>query len=252
VIPRSSKLTLLACLIAHAAAAQVHVHFGVDAGVPLTDTLVSTENSSASGSGASSEFSFYRQNSDTKRLLIGPVFRLDLSNAFGIEFDALYQRINQDSTNISTSQGYSNFTFTQTIANRWQFPLLVQYRRTLPKTKSALFAEAGLSISHITNGQSVQSETTISNSSPSSSTSSFASSGATSAGVVAGAGADFPLFHGHLRPEFRYTHWFAPTTGSAVFALAIIPNGEVGSNLYLPSSLQLKNDEASFLLGFTF
>jgi hypothetical protein len=50
------------------------------AGIPLTDTLISTENSSASGSGASSEFSFYRQDSDTKRLLIGPVFRLGLSN----------------------------------------------------------------------------------------------------------------------------------------------------------------------------
>jgi hypothetical protein len=119
-------------------------------------------------------------------------------------------------TNISTSQGYSSFSFTQTIANRWQFPLLVQYRRTLPKTKTALFAEAGLSISHITNGQSVQSETTISNSSPSSGASSFSSSGSTSAGIVAAAGADFPLFHGHLRPELRYTHWFAQSTENRV------------------------------------
>jgi hypothetical protein len=239
-------------LIAHAATAQLHVHFGVDAGVPLTDTLVSTQNSSASGSGTFSESSFYRQNSDTKRLLIGPVFRLDLSNAFGIEFDALYQRINQDSTSISTSQSYSNFTFTQTIANRWQFPLLVQYRQPLPKTKTGLFAEAGLSISHIANGQSVQSETTISNSSPSSSTSSFASSGGTSAGIVAAAGVDFPVFHGHLRPEFRYTHWFAQNTANGYYAVLANIYNPATHAVSLSASSQLKSDEASFLLGFTF
>jgi hypothetical protein len=128
--------------------------------------------------------------------------------------------------------------------------LLVQFRRTLPKTRTALFVESGLSISHIANGQGVQSQTAISNASPSSSVSRFANSGTTSAGLVVGAGADFSLFHGHLRPEFRYTHWFAQNTGAAVAFLGLlsVPNGEVG----LSPSPELKNDEASFLLGFTF
>jgi len=198
---RSSRLTLLACLIARAATAQVYVHFGVDAGVPLTDTLVSSEGSSTSGSASSYEFSFYRLNSETKRPLIGPVFRLDLSKSLGIEFDALYQRINQDLTNNLISPGYSSSSFTQSTANRWQLPLLVQYRRRF------LFVESGLSISHITSGHSVESNTTISNSSPSSSTASVEGAGSTSAG------ADFPAFHIHIRPEFRYTHLVLPDHG---------------------------------------
>jgi len=214
VIPmRSSRLTLLACLVARIATAQVHVHFGVDAGVPLTDTLVPSESSSTSGLGSSYSSSFYRLNSETKRLLIGPVFRLDLSKSFGIEFDALYQRINQDSTNISISPGYSSSSFTQSTANRWQFPLLVQYRRRF------LFVESGLSISHITSGHSVESNTTISNSSPSSSTSTYADAGSTSAGMVFGAGADFPAFHIHIRPEFRYTHLVLPDHGCHIRTL---------------------------------
>jgi hypothetical protein len=239
-------LTFLFCLFASAATAQVHVHFGVDAGIPLTDTLVSTENSSSSGTGASFNSSFYRLNSVTKRLLIGPVFRLDLSNSFGIEFDALYQRINQDSTSTSASQGYSSYSFTETTANRWQFPLLVQYRRTLPKTKAAFFVESGLSISRITNGRS----TTVLNSTLSSSTSSFAGAGSTSTGFVAGAGADVPVFYVHLRPEFRYTHWFAQYPTGVSYAGWVVPSNYSVS--VAVAGFQLKSDEASFLLGFTF
>src|SRR5260370_29526644 len=115
---------------------KMEFHVGVEAGVPLTDTLLSTSTSSTNPSGSSVD----RYNSETKRLLIGPAFRVDLVRGLGIEFDALYQRVNYDHAIASSSPTVSFFSrsFEQTTANRWQVPLLVQYNGTLSKTK--LFA----------------------------------------------------------------------------------------------------------------
>ena len=141
----SSWFILLIGMIASIANAQIQFHFGVEAGVPLTDTLVSTSTSSTNSASSSID----RYNSETKRLLIGPAFRVDLVRGLGIEFDALYQRVNYDHAIASSSPTASFFSrsFEQTTANRWQFPLLVQYNGTLSKTK--FFAEAGPSISRI-------------------------------------------------------------------------------------------------------
>ena len=126
------------------ASAQLHPHFGIVAGVPLTDTLTSSE----SGSPAPTSAYFDRFNSKTKRLLIGPAFRLDLIRGFGLEFDALYQRVNSDTTAQSSSPpSFASYSFQQTTANRWQFPLLIQYAHALPRSKTPMFVEFGPSIS---------------------------------------------------------------------------------------------------------
>jgi hypothetical protein len=106
-----------------AAHAQMHLHLGVDAGIPITDTLSSYSNSSLNGA----DYSLSRFNSVTKRLLIGPSLRLELPKGLGIEFDALYQRVNYDSTNVSSVPEIllSFESFEQVAANRWQFPLLL-------------------------------------------------------------------------------------------------------------------------------
>jgi hypothetical protein len=72
--------------------------------------------------------------------------------------------------------------------------------------------------------------------------------------MVFGAGADFPAFHVHVRPEFRYTHWFSQTTGAyaAVLAGSIYPVLNAVTLYSAAPSFQLKSDEASFLLGLTF
>ena len=202
--PYSSRLILLVSLIARIAPGQIHPHFGVEAGVPLTDTLSSTSNSSTSATSSSLD----RYNSETKRLLIGPAFRVDFESGLGIEFDALYQRINYDRATVSVQlPTFVSQSFEQTTADRWQFPLLVQYTRTVLKSKTPLFVEAGPSISRIADSRSMISSTTRSGSSTSSSTSSITGQGGTWAGVVAGGGVDVPLFRVHLRPEFRYSHW---------------------------------------------
>ena len=140
------RLTVLLFAITFLASAQIQPHFGFSAGVPLTDTLISSQSSST----VSTSSSFSRYNSVTKRLLIGPAFQLDLIRGFGLEFDALWQRVDSDATTQSTqstSPPYFFYAFQQTTANRWQFPLLVQYAHALPRSKTRLFLEFGPSIS---------------------------------------------------------------------------------------------------------
>jgi hypothetical protein len=231
--------------ISTVANAQMQFHFGVEAGVALTDTLSSTSYLSANPSNSSLD----RYNSETKRLLIGPAFRVDLARGLGLEFDALYQRVNYDHATLSSLPAASIFSqsFEQTTGNRWQFPLLVQYRWTLSKTK--LFAEVGPSISRIASSRSTITSTTSIGSSNSSSTTTVTGPGGTWAGITAGAGVDLPFFHRHLRPEFRYSHWFLPSTGSAGWVTAAIyaVPVPVASSLF-----RTNQNEASFLLGLTF
>jgi hypothetical protein len=247
--PYSFCLVLL--IFARIATGQIHPHFGIEAGVPLTDTLSSTSSSSTSAINSS----FDRYNSETKRLLIGPAFRVDFQSGIGIEFDALYQRINYDHATLSAQPPtFFNQSFEQTTANRWQFPLLVQYTRTVSKSKGPVFVEAGPAISRIANSRSVISSTARSGSSTSSSTSSTTGQGGTWAGVVAGGGVDVPLRHVHLRPEFRYSHWFSQTNASqaAIFSIAsFVTPGGITSTTAIPS-FRTKQNEASFLLGLTF
>ena len=140
----SLRITILLGAMSCIASAQVHPHFGIAGGAALTDTL----DSSQSSSGNSGSSSFSRYNSKTKRLLVGPVFRLDLVGGFGLELDALWQRINFDTTSQSSSPpSFANYSFGQTTANRWQFPFLIQYSHALSKTRA--FIEAGPAISHV-------------------------------------------------------------------------------------------------------
>lgn len=240
---------LLICVISTGVNAQIAVHFGAESGVPITDTLSSTASTTASPGVFSSD----RYNSETKRLLIGPTFRVDFQHGLGIEFDALYQRINYDhatSNSQPTAQFFSE-SFEQTTANRWQFPLLVQYSRNFSKAK--VFAEIGPSISKIANSRStMHSTSSIGTSSTTSNMSNTTGQGGALAGITAGAGINIPVFHMHLRPEFRYSHWFSPSTtpSNAVILTAWFA---VPSPTVIPSpAFRTNANEASFLLGLTF
>lgn len=242
----TSRYFLLIWVIATAANAQIAVHFGAEAGVPITDTLASTASSTA----MPGVFSFDRYNSETKRLLIGPTFRMDLPRGLGIEFDALYQRIDYDHATLNSQLNGQLFSqsFEQTTADRWQFPLLVQYARSLSKAK--VFAEIGPSISTIANTRSIiHSTTSIGTSSTTGNMSTTTGRGGTLAGITAGAGIDLALFHLHLRPEFRYSHWFSPSATPAVGFL--IPSVLLTPALISPA-FRTNMNEASFLLGLTF
>ena len=250
----SSRFILFICVTASVANAQIQFHFGVEAGVPLTDTLVSTTVASNSSLSANvSIFSFDRYNSETKRLLIGPTVRVELQHGLGIEFDVLYQRVDYDHA-ILNSQALGQFfnqSFEQTTANRWQFPLLIQYSRNLSKAK--VYMEAGPSISRIANSRSTISSTSSNGSSTSSNTSTVTGQGGTLAGVTAGAGVDLPFFRLHLRPELRYSHWFSPSTVSGTGAvIAAVPLFFQLASPPLSPAFRTTQNEAAFLLGLTF
>jgi hypothetical protein len=258
----SFRLIPLVYLFTHLATAQIQVHFGLEAGVPLTDTLSSSSQSQSSvditnlGGPISS---FNRYNSETKRLLIGPVFRVEIQSGLGIEVDALYQRVDFDFATFSQQPGTgapTTQTFEQTTANRWQFPVLIQYTRNLPKWKMRWFAEAGPSISHIGDSRSSISSTTsssspgVSGTSTSSSSSNVTGQSATWAGITGGGGVDIPVSRLHLRPEFHYSHWFAQNG----MASAPLEDFFAGSTTPIPAipSFRIKQNEATFLLGLTF
>ena len=164
-----SRLIGLIYLLTRVATGQIQVHVGVEAGVPLTATLASSSGSTNTvipmGPASSITSSFDRYNSETKRLLIGPAFRVEMQSGLGIEVDALYQRIDYDHATMSVLPGIgapSSRSFEQTTANRWQFPLLIQYMRALSKPNMRVFAEAGPSISHIADRRSTISTMTSS------------------------------------------------------------------------------------------
>lgn len=246
----SFRLLILICLGAITGRAQINLHVGIEGGVPVGDTLSSYSSVFVNGA----DYSLNRFNSVTKRLLIGPSLRLELPKGLGLEFDALYQRVNYDYTNSSSTAELPSFyeNFEAVTANRWQFPLLVQYSRKIARIE--IFLEAGPAISAIVNTrgtsttQSTFSLTSGATSTTTTTTTAVSGQGGTFAGITTGAGLDLPLFHSHLRPEFRYSHWFSPnsSTGTVIFSGIFV----LGPSVAPPFSVE--QDEVSFLLGLSF
>jgi outer membrane protein with beta-barrel domain len=100
--------------------------------------------------------------------------------------------------------------------NEWDFPILLKYRfQSIPVLHP--FVDAGPIFNHVSEIQSV-------------------TSNVSAPGVVFGAGLDFHALFLHIKPEFRYIHWVDP---NHVFAP-------------LNSSLASNQNQAQFLVGFTF
>ena len=222
---------LIACF-ATVSAASAQFHAGVALGIPFTDTLNSSSTNLANG--VTSSFDSY--NSDTKRIVAGPVLRMQFSKGWGMEFDALWQRVDYDHASYQFGPGsLTTQTREATAANRWQFPLLAQYAR------HHVFAEGGLSISHIGDSHSIETVSTAS----SSSSSAGSGPSITQPGVTVGGGADVRFLRGHLRPELRYTHWFGQAGASG-----LLPNPLSGASFAL-AGFHTNPNEVTFLLNWT-
>jgi hypothetical protein len=111
------------------------------------------------------------------------------------------------------------------------------------------FAGAGPSLSHIG-----QNQPQIMNPFPLGSLPSIATWG----GITAGGGVDVRVSHLHLRPEFRYSHWFAGSGAITPSALVVrriaAPFGASTVDLAVPYGFffPIHQEEASFLLGVSF
>jgi hypothetical protein len=223
--------------------ALAQVHFGVEAGIPITETMRTSAATETVNGRASDAYS-----SNTKRLLIGPTVNVALPLGFHLQFDALYQRVNYDHTFVFIKV-YTMETFSRNTANRWQFPLLVQYHVKVPVLKP--FVEIGPSFSHISGGGNVTTRQDNlfgrfreTGTSKSSSLSELRHS--TVAGVTAGLGLSMHFWVTHISPEFRFTRW-----GSSQFDATSVLIREQSPSAGIPSVSSNRN-QVDFLLGITF
>jgi hypothetical protein len=217
--------------------------FGVEAGVPLTNTLSGTQ---------SQPYTRDAYSSKTKRLLIGPTcVSVGLPGRFRIELEALYQRINYDHTFVAPAD--SGAIFSHNTADRWQFPLLLQYRFKIRLIKP--FVEAGPSFSDISNyvEHFTQVVPSLGYVSPDGKGNALAElRNHLVPGVSAGLGVDFHPAFFHIQPVIRYTRW-ATSQFSGISEFADFDFFDVPPALRVTApSLSSKRDQLDFAIGVTF
>jgi|HubBroStandDraft_2_1064218.scaffolds.fasta_scaffold113114_3 hypothetical protein len=248
---------LLSLVFVLTAAVQAQVQIGIEAGVPLTNTFSTSQIGPYVGNGSFLEDAY---SSQTKRLLIGPTIRVGLPLGLGLQFDALYQRVNYEGTYISAGGESSAEYFSHNTANRWQFPLLAQYKLKVPLFKP--FVEVGPTLSHIFNGHNTLDLFNDVFGSQSLSTSEVDKLAelrhSTVFGAAVGLGVDLHVRFLHIRPEFRYVRWVSSqfSAASPYSANDLLTVMSIPTNLPLPAvgqpSISSKRNEVSFLLGITF
>ena len=65
----------------------------------------------------------------TKRYVVGPSVQVQLPLRLAAEFNVLYRRLNYDNNFYTRSPSSGEFFVnTNNVANKWEFPLLMQYR----------------------------------------------------------------------------------------------------------------------------
>jgi len=185
------------------------VSFGVKGGVPLTNAFDTARTGN------------FGYLSDTKRYLVGGAFELRFPLGLGVEFDALYKRLNYESTGASQTVA--------TKANSWEFPVLFKLRGSSPGVRPYL--TAGPSFRHLSGVRAflsdpvgVQLETTA----PAELENRF------SPGFAVGGGLELGNRF-RLAPEIRYTRW-----GSPSFRSVLVPG------------FSSSPDQLDFLLGIHF
>jgi hypothetical protein len=203
------------------------ISFGVKGGVPITAAFDANSFFTIDfGEGSSSA---------TRRYIVGPEIELRLPHGFGFELDALYNRLGF--ADVSKSIGVV-FTFTQTSANSWTFPLMAKYR--LPSIHGLhTFVNAGPSFRTVS-GVSMSTTTVLEFGSgqvtgPIHHSSDPHLDSRSHAGIAAGFGAKFRAGLLNLSPEIRYSRW--RTDG---------PNGSCCNEL------SSNPNQVDFLFGITF
>ena len=115
------------------AASGQHLAVGVKGGVPLLDAFEQT---------TSLPF-FQHYTFNTKRYTVGPAVDVSLPLKLRFEADALYTRLDYD----STVMGVDSFTRSATRANSWQFPMLL--KKEIPVERVQPFGDIGYALRHV-------------------------------------------------------------------------------------------------------
>ena len=185
--------------------------FGIKGGVPFTDAFQAATSGNLSNV------------TSNKLWTLGPELDVHLPFGLGVEIDALYRRINFE----STSSFPNSSIHAATTANSWSFPLLLKYKFVPGPIRP--YVSAGPTFRGISNVKQVVSFFDGTPTSPavgSAELSSGFDTGITFAGGV--------QLLGHISPEIRYTRW--------------------GWNSFRDTAGLLKSnpDQLEFLVGLTF
>jgi len=171
---------------------------GVKGGVPLLDAFEGP-------SFVSDLFNQEHYTFNTKRYTVGPAVDVSLPLKLRFEADALYTRLDYD----STVMGVDSFTRSATRANSWQFPMLL--KKEIPVERVQPFGDIGYALRHV----SPTSHTAI----MSAGQTLLISGGGSGSpalvhtwvnGVVVGGGLAFKSGPLKFSPEVRYTRWAQP------------------------------------------
>jgi opacity protein-like surface antigen len=108
-------MRLLACALVFCSAAFADlIDFGIKGGAPFTDALKTAQTGNLG------------YTTETRRWTIGPMIDINLPFALGIEFDALYRRLNYEASTPGSVQDI--FVRRAVTANSWDFPVLLKIR----------------------------------------------------------------------------------------------------------------------------
>jgi hypothetical protein len=209
------------------------VSFGVEGGVPIMDAFDTGARSAAIVSGTNivplGNIASYATN--THRYVVGPAFQLHLPLRLTAEVDALYKRLGYQYNAFTPTTR----TFAATVANSWEFPILVKWEITPGPIRP--FVDVGLSFRHISGVKEIRQivNTTTGAIGVTTNTNPPEFHKATDEGLVFGAGVALKLGPVRIGPELRYTRW-----GSENF------EDPVGSLLHT------NKNQGDFLIGILF
>ena len=186
---------------------------GVKGGVPLLDAFE-----------LNASLPFFRYTFNTKRYTVGPSVDVALPFKLRFEANALYTRLDYD----STVMGIDTFTRSATRANAWEFPLLLKKEISVARVQP--FADVGYALRHVTGTSHIVNIVFPAFITDRTINSPELVHGWTN-GFVVGGGLAFQSGPLKFSPEVRYTRWADPNFRSV--------NRSFQSNL----------NEADFLLG---
>jgi hypothetical protein len=189
------------------------ISFGIKGGVPLTDSLKTTQEFPVNSSTANN------------RYVVGPMVELRLPFGLAVELDALYRRVNYNNSFFSIGDSM----FSRTTGNAWEFPLLAKYR--FPSKVVRPYAEAGAAWDTLSGLTQTTTSFLFSGSTVTTTSSPPELHHTTTTGFVMGGGIDIHAIFIHVSPELRYTRW---------------------ANQHFVGSVESNQNQVEFLIGLTF
>ena len=177
IFPRFLLFTTFTVLFVCSAAMAQTPSIGVKIGVPIMQPFLQTA--------PSTNYSF-----NTPRLTVGPSVGLNLSNNLSVEANALWRRLQYQTTGPTAS----------TTATSWELPFL--FKASLPGEGQPVFGDLGFSFRHASG--KTQLTNTLQRDPPLELTNKW------SGGLVAGGGLSLNYHSARFLPEIRYTRWRTP------------------------------------------